>query len=134
MTCTVPFLSCAHAALLTVAMLVSGARDAQARPPSIVLVLADDIGYGDLACLGNPVVQTPSIDRFYKESVRFTNFHVSPTSSATRAALLTGRHEFHGGVTHTVQERERLRRDAITVAQVLKSAGYATGVFGKWHL
>jgi arylsulfatase len=106
----------------------------QARSPSIVLVMADDVGYGDLACLGNPIVRTPSIDGFYKESVRFTNFHVSPTSSATRAALLTGRHEFHGGVTHTGQERERLRRDAVTLAQVLKSAGYATGVFGKWHL
>lgn len=134
MTRTNRFFSCARAAFAVLAVLVSIARDAQARPPSIVLVLADDVGYGDLACLGNPIVQTPSIDRFYKESVRLTNFHVSPTSSATRAALLTGRHEFHGGVTDTGRERERLRRDAVTLAQVLKSAGYATGVFGKWHL
>ena len=106
----------------------------EARPPSIVLVVADDVGYGDLACLGNPIVQTPSLDRFYQESVRFTNFHVSPNSAATRAALLTGRHEFHGGVTHSAEGRERLRRDAATLAQVLKAAGYATGVFGKWQL
>ncbi|HSI14109.1 MAG TPA: sulfatase-like hydrolase/transferase, partial [Chthoniobacter sp.] len=76
--------------VLVLASLAIGRQELQARQPSIVLVLADDVGYGDLACLGNPVVQTPSIDRFYKESVRFTNFHVSPTSSATRAALLTG--------------------------------------------
>ncbi len=119
---------------LVLASLWVGALDVRARPPSIVIVMADDVGYGDLACLGNPIVRTPSIDRFYKESVRFTSFHVSPTSSATRAALLTGRHEFHGGVTHTAQERERLRRDAVTLAQTLKPAGYATGVFGKWHL
>jgi arylsulfatase len=110
------------------------AMAASLRPPSIVLVLADDVGYGDFSCLGNPVVQTPSFDRFYAEGVHFTNFHVSPTSSATRAALLAGRHEFRSGVTHTKLERERMRLDVTTLAQVLKSAGYATGVFGKWHL
>jgi arylsulfatase len=75
-----------------------------------------------------------NLDRFYKVSVRFTDFHVSPTSSATRAALLTGRHEFRSGVTHTSFKRNRLQLDAVTIAQVLKSAGYATGIFGKWHL
>lgn len=120
--------------LLALVTLMVCARDAQARPPSIVLVMADDVGYGDFACLGNPVAQTPNFDRFYKESVRFTNFHVSPTSSATRAALFTGRHEFRSGVTDVGRERERLRLEAVTIAQVLKSAGYATGIFGKWHL
>lgn len=131
---SVPWRGPAWRCVLALVSLVMMTRAAEARPPSIVLVLADDVGYGDLACLGNPIARTPSLDHFYAESVRFTNFHVSPTASATRAALLTGRHEFHGGVTHTMQERERLRREAVTLAQVLKSAGYATGVFGKWQL
>lgn len=124
----------AFAALLALAASVICAGDSQARPPSIVLVMADDVGYGDFSCLGNPIVQTPNFDRLYRESVRFTNFHVSPTSSPTRAAVMTGRHEFRSGVTHTMLERERMRLDATTLAQVLKSAGYATGIFGQWHL
>jgi arylsulfatase len=70
-----------------------------ARRPNIILVMTDDQGYGDLACLGNPIIQTPNIDRFYSESVRFSNFHVSPTCSPTRSAIMTGRHEFRNGVT-----------------------------------
>ncbi len=110
------------------------AADSQPRKPNIVFVLVDDVGYGDFSCLGNPIIQTPNVDRFYGESVRFTDFHVSPTCAPTRAALLTGRHEFRNGVTHTILERERLTLKATTVAQVLKSAGYSTGIFGKWHL
>jgi len=96
--------------------------------------MPDDIGYGDFACLGNPIIRTPHIDRLHGQSVCFTNFHVSPTCAPTRSALMTGRHEFRNGVTHTIQERERMRLDATTIAQVLKSAGYSTGIFGKWHL
>ena len=103
-------------------------------PPNIIIVMPDDIGYGDFACLGNPIIHTPSIDALSRESVRFTDFHVSPTCAPTRAALMTGRHEFKNGVTHTIDERERLTLQATTVAQVLKSAGYTTGIFGKWHL
>jgi arylsulfatase A-like enzyme len=105
-----------------------------AAPPNIILVMTDDQGYGDLACHGNPHIQTPHLDAFYKQAARFTDFHVSPTCAPTRSALLTGRHEFKNGVTHTIQERERLTLQAFTVAQLLKSAGYATGIFGKWHL
>src|SRR3954462_9886330 len=103
-------------------------------PPNIVIVMPDDIGYGDFSCHGNPIIRTPSIDAFSRESIRFTDFHVSPTCAPTRAALMTGRHEFKNGVTHTINERERLTLQATTLAQVLKSAGYATGIFGKWHL
>src|SRR6266446_2544866 len=104
------------------------------KKPNIVIVMPDDVGYGDYACLGNPVNKTPAVDAFWKQSVRFTDFHVSPTCSPTRSALMTGRHEFKNGVTHTINERERLTLKATTIAQVLKSAGYATGIFGKWHL
>ncbi len=96
--------------------------------------MPDDVGYGDIACLGNPIIHTPSIDAFWRESVRFNDFHVSPTCAPTRAALMTGRHEFKSGVTHTIYERERLSLHATTLAQVLKFAGYTTGIFGKWHL
>lgn len=105
-----------------------------ARRPNIVFILTDDQGYGDLSCHGNPVLKTPNIDRLYTEGVRFSQFYVSPTCSPTRSALMTGRHEFRNGVTHTILERERLTLKATTLAQVLKNAGYTTGVFGKWHL
>jgi arylsulfatase A-like enzyme len=104
------------------------------RKPNIVFILTDDQGYGDLSCHGNPVLKTPHLDRLYQEGIRFADFHNSPTCSPTRSALITGRHEFRNGVTHTILERERLTLKATTIAQVLKSAGYTTGVFGKWHL
>ncbi len=102
--------------------------------PNIIFVLTDDQGYGDLSWTGNPVLKTPHIDAFAAQSVRFTDFHVSPTCAPTRSALMTGRHEFKNGVTHTINERERLTLAATTLPQLLKSAGYATGIFGKWHL
>ena len=121
---------------LTLALIAAASHlhAAEARRPNIIIVMPDDIGYGDFACLGNPVIKTPAVDAFHAQSMRFTDFHVSPTCAPTRAALLTGRHEFKNGVTHTIYERERLTPDAVTLAQVLKSAGYATGIFGKWHL
>jgi arylsulfatase A-like enzyme len=111
-----------------------GAPGLAGRRPNMVFILTDDQGYGDLSCHGNPILQTPHIDRLHAEGVRFTDFHVSPTCAPTRSALLTGRHEFRNGVTHTILERERLTPQATTLAQVLKSAGYTTGIFGKWHL
>lgn len=105
-----------------------------AHVPNIVLVMPDDMGWGDIGAHGNPLIKTPKLDRLYGESLRFTDFHVSPTCAPTRSALLTGRHEFKNGVTHTINERERLTLDAVTLAQVLKTAGYSTGIFGKWHL
>jgi arylsulfatase len=104
------------------------------KKPNVIFILTDDQGYGDLSCHGNPILKTPNIDRLHAEGVRFTDFHVSPTCSPTRSALLTGRHEFKNGVTHTILERERLTPEAVTLAEVLKSAGYTTGIFGKWHL
>ena len=102
--------------------------------PNIILVMTDDQGMGDLSCLGNPVLKTPNLDRFYGISTRFTEFHVSPTCSPTRASIMSGRHEFRNGVTHTIRERERMALSTTTIAQVLNGAGYETGIFGKWHL
>lgn len=105
-----------------------------AAPPNVVLILTDDQGYGDLGCHGNPVIRTPHLDRLHRDSVRLTNFHVDPTCSPTRAALLTGRYSSRGGVWHTIQGRSILRRDETTLADLLGRAGYRTGLFGKWHL
>jgi arylsulfatase A-like enzyme len=102
--------------------------------PNIIFILTDDQGYGDLSAHGHPVLKTPNLDRLHREGVRFTDFHVSPTCAPTRSALLTGRHEFKNGVTHTIYERERLTLNATTLAEVLQKAGYRTGIFGKWHL
>src|SRR5688572_20361520 len=102
--------------------------------PNIIFILTDDQGYGDISAHGNPTLRTPNLDRLRSEGARFTDFHVSPTCSPTRSALLTGRHEFKNGVPHPILERERLTIKATTLAQALNSAGYTTGIFGKWHL
>ena len=102
--------------------------------PNIILVMTDDQGKGDLSCLGNPDMDTPNLDRLYAASTRFTSFHVSPTCAPTRSAIMTGRHEFKNGVTHTILERERMTLNATTLAESLRDAGYDTGIFGKWHL
>ncbi len=107
---------------------------AQPRKPNIILILTDDQGYGDVGRHGNPILKTPNLDRLHDESVRFSDFHVSPSCAPTRSALLSGRHEFKNGITHTILERERLSLKTTTLATVLKTAGYATGIFGKWHL
>lgn len=107
---------------------------AAAQKPNIILVMPDDVGYGDYASLGNPIIRTPSVDAFKKESLLFTQFHVSPTCSPCRAALMSGRHEFKNGVTHTILERERMALSTFTLPQMLKSVGYTSGIFGKWHL
>ena len=102
--------------------------------PNIILVMTDDQGMGDLSCMGNKDLQTPNLDRFYAMSTRFTDFHVSPTCAPTRSAIFSGRHEFRNGVTHTIKERERMALSTTTFPKLLSKSGYATGIFGKWHL
>lgn len=114
-------------------LLLAGIANAAERP-NIVLVMTDDQGYGDLSCHGNPDVRTPHLDELYRQSVRFTNFHVDPTCAPTRAALITGRYSLSTGVWHTIAGRSFLHPEEITIANVLKGAGYTTGMFGKWHL
>jgi len=107
---------------------------AAASQPNIILVLTDDQGFGQLACQGHPWLETPHIDALQKESIRFTDFQVSPTCSPTRAALLTGNVPFKNGVTHTGGARCRMALSAKTLPQYLKESGYTSGIFGKWHL
>jgi len=102
--------------------------------PNIIFVMTDDQGMGDLSCMGNEILNTPNIDDFYRKSTRFTQYLVSPTCAPSRAAIMSGRHPFHVGVTHTILQRERMALDAYTLPQTLQSAGYQTALFGKWHL
>lgn len=102
--------------------------------PNVVIVLTDDQGYGDMGCTGNPYVMTPNIDALYGESVRLANFHADPTSSPTRAALMTGKYSSRTGVWHTLQGRSIMDDEEVTMSQVFAENGYRTGLFGKWHL
>ncbi len=101
---------------------------------NVILVLTDDQGYGDLAVHGNQVIQTPNLDKLHAQSIRLTNFHVDPTCSPTRSALMTGRYSTRTGVWHTIQGRSLMSEQELTMAEVFAANGYRTGMFGKWHL
>jgi arylsulfatase B len=100
----------------------------------VVIVITDDQGYGDLSCHGNPVLKTPRIDELHAQSIRLLDYHVAPTCSPTRSAFLTGHWTNRTGVWHTIMGRSMLREDEVTMGQIFQKAGYATGMFGKWHL
>ncbi|MCP4643773.1 MAG: arylsulfatase [bacterium] len=110
------------------------APGAGARKPNVIIVMTDDQGYGDLGCLGNDVIQTPNLDALHGESVFLDNFHVNPTCAPTRAGLMTGRYSIRTGIWHTIMGRSLLRADEVTMADVFSANGYATAMFGKWHL
>lgn len=110
------------------------AASSAADKPNVVIVITDDQGYGDLGCHGNPVLKTPHLDALHAESLRLLDYHVSPTCSPTRSAFLTGHWTNRTGVWHTIMGRSMLRENEVTMGQIFKDAGYATGMFGKWHL
>ncbi len=96
--------------------------------------MTDDQGIGDLGCHGNPWIKTPNLDKFYSESVRLTNFHVSPLCTPTRAAIITGQYPIHNGAWATFKGRASLHHNSPTIAEVFQQNGYTTGMFGKWHM
>ena len=102
--------------------------------PNVVLVMTDDQGFGDFGFAGNPVIRTPNLDALARRSARLTNFYVSPVCTPTRAALMTGRWCQRTRAFDTYIGRAMMEPDEVTVAEVLRDAGYATGIFGKWHL
>jgi arylsulfatase A len=109
------------------------------RRPNIILIVADDLGYGDLACYGHPRNKTPHLDQLAQEGLKFTDFHANgPMCSPTRAALLTGQYQNRFGRKFesalSAQDPTGLPPDTVTVADLLKQAGYATAMYGKWHL
>ena len=115
-------------------ILVSCEQSPKLIKPNVILIITDDQGYGDIGFHGNDWIQTPNIDLLAKESVRLTDFHVGTTCAPTRSGLMTGRNCNRVGVWHTVMGRSLLRKSEVTMADVFKSNGYATGMFGKWHL
>ncbi len=120
--------------LLALAALTQTEAATSGTKPNVILIMTDDQGYGDIGRHGNTMIRTPNLDRLHDESVRFTQFHVDPTCSPTRAALLTGRYSTRAGVWHTVMGRSLLYRDEVTVADVFAANGYRNAIIGKWHL
>ncbi|MBI1373565.1 MAG: sulfatase-like hydrolase/transferase [Phycisphaera sp.] len=101
--------------------------------PNVLLILTDDQGFGDVTSHGNKWIQTPIHDRIANEGARFDRFYVSPVCAPTRASLLTGRYHLRTGVHGVTRADETMRADEVTIAEILKANGYATGAFGKWH-
>ena len=107
---------------------------AEDRKPNVILVITDDQGYGDIAAHGNKMIKTPHLDSLHSRSIRLTDFHVDPTCSPTRSALMTGRYSTRTGVWHTIMGRSIMEGKELTLAEIFKANGYATGMYGKWHL
>ncbi len=130
-------------AVATTALLFHLPVSAEDRP-NIVIILCDDLGYGDLGIHGHPHIQTPNIDRLANEGIRFTNFYsTAPVCSPSRVGLLTGRSPNRAGVYDWIppgtkprpdaREQVHMKKDEVTIAHLLKGAGYATCMAGKWH-
>lgn len=122
--------------LATAALLCSGCSSGERhseRPPNVVVILADDQGWGDLSLHGNTNLSTPNIDSLAHDGAMFEHFYVNSVCAPTRAEFLTGRYHGRGGVRGVSTGQERLNADEHTIAQTFQAAGYATGAFGKWH-
>lgn len=133
------FLACCLClSLTTVVVPAMAARGADgpdvAARPNVIIVMTDDQGLGDFSWTGNPVLKTPHLDALATESVRFTDFHVAPMCSPTRGQLMTGLAALRNGATSVTAGRTFLRHGLPTLPEVFGAAGYATGIFGKWHL
>ena len=123
--------------LLTLSLSLAASTGVPDRPPNIVIIFTDDQGYADVGVYGATGFQTPNLDRMAREGVRFTDFYVAqPACPASRAALLTGTYPnrlgIHGALGPTVKIGIHSRE--VTIAEMLKEVGYATAIFGKWHL
>jgi arylsulfatase A-like enzyme len=124
------------AALMATCVQAKAGHSAQptSRPPNVIILLTDDQGSGDVGCHGNPYLRTPTIDRFAQEGVELSQFYVSPLCAPTRASLLTGRYHNRTKVDSVWNGLSLLDHREVTLAQLLRTAGYRTGIFGKWHL
>jgi arylsulfatase A len=119
--------------LLSCATAPQHETDSDTSKPNVVVILTDDQGWGDLGIHGNPIIQTPVLDEFAQNGVQFSNFYVSPLCAPTRASLLTGRYHLRTGTRWVSDGLENMNPEEVTLAEMFKEAGYATGCFGKWH-
>ena len=126
------YLSIFYALILALSSGNSVAKNSE--HPNVILIITDDQGYGDFGFTGNPHAKTPVLDKFAGESIRFTNFYVSPVCAPTRSSLMTGRFSLRTGVRDTYNGGAIMAPEEVTIAEMLKEAGYKTGMFGKWHL
>ena len=122
--------------LLTLLLLSCDKAEESNRPPNVVLIFTDDLGYGDLGCYGNPNIASPNIDQLAVDGIRFTSFYVAAAvCSPSRAALLTGRYPIRNSPKNFGPESKNgLPKQEITLANLLGKKGYATAAIGKWHL
>ncbi len=132
-TFEVALLTLAGCLLVISALLSETNAQSASRRPNVLLIITDDQGYGDLALHGNEQISTPTLDRLGRESIRFDRFFVSPLCAPTRASLLTGRYSLRTGVSGVAEGQETMRAEEVTIAEALGTAGYRTGLFGKWH-
>ena len=102
--------------------------------PNVILIMTDDQGYGDMSCHGNPVIQTPNLDRLHGQSLRLTDYHVAPMCTPTRGQLMTGVDAARNGAINVSSGRTLLRTQYPTMGEVFAQNGYQTALFGKWHL
>ncbi len=102
--------------------------------PNIILVMIDNVGFPEIGINGNDLVRTPNLDRFASKGIQFARFYSNPMCAPTRASLMTGRYHYRTGVIHTSRGGAKMFGDELTIAELLKNEGYATGIFGKWHL
>lgn len=121
-------------AALSSSFSISSSTTKQTDRPNVILIMTDDQGYGDFGVMGNPIIKTPNIDAMAKQSAQMTNFYVSPVCSSTRACLMTGRYNYRTRCIDTFLGRSMMDPEEVTIAEIMKKAGYATGIFGKWHL
>jgi arylsulfatase/arylsulfatase A len=122
------------ALLLAITALAACGRSTPPERPNAILIVTDDQGYGDLGVNGNPVIRTPHIDAMAARSARMTRFYVSPVCAPTRASLMTGRYNYRTRAIDTYIGRAMMEPEEVTLAEILRDAGYRTGIFGKWHL
>ncbi|MFC7338733.1 arylsulfatase [Haloferula chungangensis] len=121
-------------AILAGGMSLIGVAMAATEKPNIIFIMTDDQGYPVVGAHGHPWIKTPHMDEMHDQGIRFDRFMMGSTCAPSRAGIMAGVHSIRNGVTHTIYERERLNLEATTIPEVLKPAGYVSGVFGKWHL
>lgn len=131
---TIGYAAASTAMISTGCSEVSQIGSEQKKRPNIIVILTDDQGFGDVGFHGNKTIKTPNLDSFARDNVEFTQFYVCPVCSPTRASVLTGRYHYRTGVTNVGSAGDRINVQEETIAETLRQAGYATAIYGKWHI